>query len=317
MANLKSSLIAATLLALCNSATATAQVHMPQATTQIAHKMPGAEELPVLKTQKMRFNPAQLHRFGGRLDAVSRQEGDFYFRYDGTRITHESSLGSLEGRYSYDRSGRFDRIDYNDGTSITAVYGTNNELIGLKASSGRTIAFQYIEENNSPSNVTPTENSLEFHSAVAVLRMQRLPLWMRTSQEQIRLDENPDPSTPAGTIVVTGSREPTGVDLIPIGGPGPYRSGGGDLPRPEDVKDLIDLYRRERLIASCLSGCEGTYRIIERGCATGPTFSQRMECMDKAIEFQARCDIACNTGDYTHEWQGKRPPPDYFPWKRK
>lgn len=225
MQSWKTPMMAMTFIATCSSVAmiAMAQVRAPaQAIGQSAlvrHKMPAPSDFPVLKLERMRFNPVQLHRLGGRLSGITRQEGDFDFQYSGNQITHESNDKNLQGRYVYGRDGRFDRIEYNDGVSITAQYGNNNELISLTSTSGRTIGFYYDEEADSPiSSVTPVENSLEFHSAIAVLRMKKMPIWMGILQEKIKLDEDPQPPTPAGTIIVTGTRDPSGVDLIPIGG---------------------------------------------------------------------------------------------------
>lgn len=183
---------------------AMAQVHAPRQSAGqpalVGHKMAGTGDLPVLKLERMRFNPVHLHWLGGRLAGITRQEGDFDFQYGGNQITHESNDKNLQGRYVYDRDGRFDRIEYNDGVSITAQYGDNNELISLTSTSGRTIGFYYDEQAESPiSSVTPLENSLEFHSAIAVLRMKKMPIWMGMLQEKIKLDEDPQSPTPAGT----------------------------------------------------------------------------------------------------------------------
>lgn len=291
---------------------------------------PGSNGAPTL--ERIKFDPVQLHTWGDRLLGATRDEGVIQYVYEGNRITQEEigPTGQIEGNYRYDRQGRLDRIEYTDGTSISAKYGGNNELLALTSNEGRSVGFQYTRTFDGQVNaVTPTESSLQFHSAVAVLRMKKLPHWMQPAvHEGMSAARDVAPEIgPDGTIIITivgdklpkdGEEEdsgPSGVDFVPIGGSGMGNGGGGGGVVGE-AADAIALARREAVIKNCLNKCSQDFVWVSRQCDTGPTLQDRAGCYELGIWARDNCTIACNTGDYMHKWRNDFPKPDYTPWKK-
>lgn len=163
------------------------QIELPSAhaalpsTQPLRQRMPapGSEGTPV---STIRINPVTVYAVGNRPDSKETNEGQVLMFYADGQLASERIVDSrVVGRYLYDRNGRFDRIEYDDGIVITAQYEGDEELRTLTSYNGRTIAFAYREAaDKSIGKVTPTnENNLQFHSALAILRMKEVPFYWR------------------------------------------------------------------------------------------------------------------------------------------
>lgn len=323
----------------------------------IGHKMPGpgggGTPVEVLRIKPLK----EFVSLDGQKPLIAEtSEGPLYYDFNEEGHLESEVLGQygkyIVGRYYYDRHGRFDRIEYTDGSVIAGRYCANGKLCALYSNQGRGIGFTYREgKDGYTRDVSPTENSYEFHSAVALLRLkQPAPWWPETMEHAENVDEgdgaktslpeypgNPFPNAPKTpgpdgqpipTIPVSGERSdpgppdhPEGVDLIPIGGnhggnePGGDGGRGGGGPVGE-IKDAIDLARREVMIAQCRKKCSGTARALSNRCSSAPTFSDAYLCEAKVLNFEEKCQINCDLGDFTWEWTKQEPPVDYFPWKK-
>lgn len=209
MSNWKMSLAAITLLALIGQSFVTAQERQPMAmpTPQnpqepVKQRMPlphtPDSPQPVLKT--FRVKPLKMYNMLKRPYIATTAEGHIVYLYDDNVLTEERIIApNIVGKYTYDRSGRFERINYSDGISIAATYGNAGELIRLASSNGRSIGFNYHRnQSGSIRPVTPMENAFEFHSAVALLRLEQEPFWWRApapAMENLKGDEGENGQT--------------------------------------------------------------------------------------------------------------------------
>lgn len=225
--------------------------------------IPGTPGMPVL-TSPLRIVPLKMYNMLKRPFIATTAEGRIVYFYRNERdLIGERIVGpntDVIGKYTYARDGRFERIDYSDDITITATYGNDNELVKLTSSTGRSIGFAYNRsQSGTIRSVTPTQNALEFHSAIALLRQKQAPDWWRRPEpagEFLKDDEGengkttaPDspwhgtpeyphdpfpgaPRAPDGTpiIVVEGSPQPPDSDpgLSPLPTP-PVQDGGIDI----------------------------------------------------------------------------------------
>lgn len=151
---------------------------------------PGTGDTPVLKSP-IRINPIQMYNLGGKPFLADTADGQVYYLYEGENLVEEH-IGHgddmITGRYTYGRDGRFEALTYSDGITISAKYGNDSELLMLTSGSGRSIGFSYRRNDaGAISVVTPTRNFLEFHSAVALLRLKRPPHWWPNAEPTGRL----------------------------------------------------------------------------------------------------------------------------------
>lgn len=272
MSKWKRAFAASAVLACANLSAATAQVRQPmplpplpypENSVKQAMPLPGTPgaPMPVLKT--LRVKPLKMYNMMKRPFLATTAEGHVAYLYrNDNELAGERIVGpntDVVGKYIYARDGRFERIDYTDGTSISASYGDANELVKLTSSSGRAIRFSYHRSHDGTIRaVTPTANALEFHSAVALLRLKQEPVWWRApvpAMENLNQDDGkngkttstdnpwnapeyphdpfPDaPKSPDGTpiIEVSGSPEPPDTDpgLSPLPIP-PVQDAGVDI----------------------------------------------------------------------------------------
>lgn len=297
------------------------------------HRMPLPQKMPAL--DRIPYVATTMVILRGELVGSLRDEGAVAFKFENGAITHErilSKVGNQEvhGDYKYDRQGRLDRIEYDDGVIIQAHYGNQNELQSLTSDSGRTIRFAYEDGIGGGSSVAPT--SKHFQSALALLRMKQLPQVLTTPLDQLLRNDGAgldyfqgkEPIVTISAPRLPSDNDPSPIDFIPIGGHGPGTSGGGGGKRPPDstppstgpLGDALDVLQRLYLTYQCRSSCSGFYDWIDRHCASGPTYRDQMLCRGKAVVFKERCDLACHLGDFTQSWQQGAPPVDYFPWQR-
>ncbi|MFD2367581.1 hypothetical protein [Pseudoduganella sp. GCM10020061] len=182
------------------SATVAAQVYQPNSLSSRPHASrevssgdrsePGtasvkrrisSDEAPAL-TGAIRVNPIEMVPLRGRPYVATSGEGRIHYFYENDRLVQEQ-IGdrddeTIVGDYVYDEHGRLDRIEYDDGIIISAKYGSYGQLDSLASNQGRTIGFGYCaNQNGAIRAVTPTQNFLEFHSGVALLRLKYRPAW--------------------------------------------------------------------------------------------------------------------------------------------
>lgn len=267
MSNLKQALTAIAMWALASQTMVLAQVRQPMLLrTPEIPQQPANQPIQkpmFLPGTMLRVNPIKIYNMLKRPYIATTAEGHIVYLYDDNVLTEERIIGSdTVGKYTYGRTGRFERLDYSDGISIAASYGDAGELVKLTSSNGRSIGFNYHRNSGGAIRpVTPMENALEFHSAVALLRLKRQPVWWSppaTPMENLKDNEgkngkttspdNPDnpwgapeypydpflnaPKSPDGTpvIEVDGSPEPPDTDpgLSPLPTP-PVHDGGVDV----------------------------------------------------------------------------------------
>lgn len=144
--------------------------------------LPGAPNSPVLNTP-IRVSPIQMYNVLGRPYIAETAEGKILYLYEEGRLVEEhidTGPSTIVGQYDYDRSGRFARLTYSDGMVITPTYGSAGELVSLSSNRGRTLGFYYYRnEEGTIASVSPISTFLEFHSAVALLREERMPEWWK------------------------------------------------------------------------------------------------------------------------------------------
>lgn len=181
------------LLAIAGSA-AIAQVSKPAVRTSGGNKntlkepvkraipLHGGLSSPVLN-DPIRVSPIQMYNVLGRPYIAETAEGKILYLYEEGRLLEEhidTGPSTIVGQYQYDRSGRFARLIYSDGMVITPSYGSDGELVSLASNRGRSLGFHYYRNDEGAiSSVSPISTFLEFHSAVALLREERVPEWWR------------------------------------------------------------------------------------------------------------------------------------------
>lgn len=234
-----------------NVGLAPAPISTPKSTTvrrQISK--PGVESTPVSKAP-IRLNPIQLSNLAGRPFMANTVEGQLLYVYDENDeylVAEHVGTGPnmIVGHYTYDRHGQFEKLTYSDGVTITATYNAKGKLAKLTSEAGRSIGFHYYENDAGETDqVTPTKNSLAFHSAVALLRLKDQPYWWPASappmEHLLQSDGDGGKATPSGSgweqeypqyphDPFPGSpKTPDGISQIPISAPAPMPS---KLPPP-------------------------------------------------------------------------------------
>lgn len=312
---------------------ATQPVPLPEKATQTPpqpgptrHKMPlPPAQAPI--PDVIRYDAAMLIHLRGQLVGAMRGEDAVSFKFENGVLTQETIAGqdTVRGDYKYDRHGRLDRVEYSDGPTIQAHYGSQNELQSLTSDNGRTIRFSYRDGIGDGSSVAPA--SKHFQGALALLRMEKLPIVLITPLEQLLRNDSTgleysQHKTP--TITINAPRLPDNeaspIDFIPIGGSGGGGGGGGGKKGsggsgPPSLGEVLDAGQRVYLTVLCRRGCGRSFEWINNGCGGGPTFRDQMQCRAKAVFFRDRCNLACDMGDFTQDWQQNSPPIDFFPWQ--
>lgn len=153
----------------------------PPSKGPVGHKMPLPDATPTLDV--VRYKAASMIRMRGELVGALRADGAVSFTFENGAIKQEDIAGKARGDYKYDRHGRLDRIEYSDGPTIQAHYGSQNELQSLTSDNGRTVRFHYGDGVGDGSAVAPT--TIYFQSALALLRMQDLPHVLTTPLDQL------------------------------------------------------------------------------------------------------------------------------------
>lgn len=237
MSKRKLSIVAIALLTIASQSVVTAQVSrarpiqhqlmspsMPEPQIQQQVKVapvkrqmsqPGTEDMPVSQAP-IRINPIQMYNLARKPFMAETEEGQVVYFYEGERLIEEH-IGHGEemivGQYRYDRYDRFEHLVYSDGISITAKYGSRGELLTLTSGSGRAVGFHYpVNEEGQISVITPSRNFLQFHSAVAILRLKRQPYWWPATippLEHLREAEGKEgKATPSGNGWEEGNEYP-------------------------------------------------------------------------------------------------------------
>lgn len=248
----------------------------------LGQQFPTASEIMQPVPKKNLNTPRYAIAFGKVMARIDKS-GATKFNYQKGRLVSEVLPNSVIGTYRYDRTGKFQGINYNDGKIITVAYNANGSIAGLTSNTKARVKFK--------ANYQPAPNAVSLRGFLAI------QTGVSTIQNNYCIGTDDDVTC---TIIVQDSIPGADGDIGGWGGGGdgtifgnePNAGGGGLNPRTGTIYESP---------AECQQNvCESGKRDFDKICSlVASPGADRTNCLSKSMEYYLKCLPSCEHGDWS------------------